>query len=182
MKTTRTAALENLAQVFRTKGYSGSTMAELARTVGIQKSSLYHLFPGGKEEMGRAVLEQVRAQSIKPSVIEPLLSDRAPADRLGLVINNLRAFYRDGRLSCLLDVMSIGEGADLFQEDFSGDMRSLIDAFAQLAKDAGYPAKGASLLGEEAVASIHGSLILSRAMNDEGPFLRALESLPEKLL
>ena len=48
--------LERLARVFRDVGYEGARLAMLAKATGLQKASLYHRFPAGKEQMARDVL------------------------------------------------------------------------------------------------------------------------------
>jgi len=44
--------------VFQDKGYEGASLADLSQATGLGKSSLYHHFPRGKEQMAEAVLEQ----------------------------------------------------------------------------------------------------------------------------
>lgn len=46
-----------LAEVFRRHGYDGASMAEISAATGLGRSSLYHWFPGGKDEMAAAVLQ-----------------------------------------------------------------------------------------------------------------------------
>ncbi len=40
-----------LDDVFRRRGYEGATLSVLSRACGLGKASLYHHFPGGKDEM-----------------------------------------------------------------------------------------------------------------------------------
>ena len=42
--------MERLAKVFRNYGYEGASMTVLAKVTGLQKASLYHRFPGGKQD------------------------------------------------------------------------------------------------------------------------------------
>ena len=48
--------MTSLVKTFRSRGYEGSSLAELAKSTGLKKASLYHRFPKGKEEMAIAVL------------------------------------------------------------------------------------------------------------------------------
>ncbi|MEO0971892.1 MAG: helix-turn-helix domain-containing protein, partial [Pseudomonadota bacterium] len=48
--------LDRLSSVFREVGYEEASMALLASASGLKKASLYHRFPGGKEQMAREVL------------------------------------------------------------------------------------------------------------------------------
>lgn len=48
---TRDLILNAFAQQLATAGYPGVSLAGVAATAGIQKASMYHHFPGGKEQM-----------------------------------------------------------------------------------------------------------------------------------
>ncbi|TGQ06111.1 helix-turn-helix domain-containing protein, partial [Mesorhizobium sp. M00.F.Ca.ET.217.01.1.1] len=43
-----------IGEVFREHGYEGASLALIGAATGLGKGSLYHFFPGGKEEMARA--------------------------------------------------------------------------------------------------------------------------------
>ena len=57
----RATALIALGEVFRARGYAAASLPELTEATGLGKGSLYLLFPGGKEEMLRAVLDDIQA-------------------------------------------------------------------------------------------------------------------------
>lgn len=48
---TRVQILDAFADQLATVGFTGISLLGVARTVGIQKPSMYHHFPGGKEEI-----------------------------------------------------------------------------------------------------------------------------------
>ena len=52
---TRGQIMDAFADQLATTGYSGISLVGVARTAGIQKPSVYHHFPGGKEEIYREV-------------------------------------------------------------------------------------------------------------------------------
>jgi TetR/AcrR family transcriptional repressor of lmrAB and yxaGH operons len=65
--------LTKCTEVFRTYGFEGATMSRISAATGLEKGSLYHRFPGGKEEM--AVAEQLRkfyAEGTKSCLLEML--------------------------------------------------------------------------------------------------------------
>jgi AcrR family transcriptional regulator len=47
-----------LDDVFRRRGYEGATLSELSRACSLGKASLYHHFPGGKDEMANVLLRR----------------------------------------------------------------------------------------------------------------------------
>ncbi len=51
-----------LDEVFRRRGYDGATLSVLSRACGLGKASLYHHFPGGKDEMADVLLQRAVAQ------------------------------------------------------------------------------------------------------------------------
>ncbi|MET0616193.1 MAG: helix-turn-helix domain-containing protein, partial [Luteibacter sp.] len=50
-----------IAETFRELGYDGATMSRITKRTGLGKGSLYHFFPGGKEDMAAAVLADIDA-------------------------------------------------------------------------------------------------------------------------
>src|SRR2546423_8572951 len=92
--------LDRLMDAFREKGYEGASLAELSAATGLNKSSLYHYFPGGKQDMAAQVMAHLDRQLT--AVYEPLQSAKPPKQKLGAMLDALVAFYEGGRKSCLL--------------------------------------------------------------------------------
>ncbi|HYZ15520.1 MAG TPA: helix-turn-helix domain-containing protein, partial [Candidatus Acidoferrum sp.] len=74
-------AVERLFTVFRDQGYAGASISQIAEATGLGRSSLYHYFPGGKEDMALAVLEHVEA-SMRERLFSPLRGAGSPTKRL----------------------------------------------------------------------------------------------------
>ncbi|MEV6693544.1 TetR/AcrR family transcriptional regulator [Micromonospora sp. NPDC051196] len=55
---TRAQIMDAFAEQLAATGYQGISLAAVGRTVGIQKPSIYHHFPGGKEDLYIAVAER----------------------------------------------------------------------------------------------------------------------------
>ena len=92
-----TVLIEALFDIFRNHGYEGTTISLLSEVTGLQKSSLYHHFPKGKEDMLRAVVGFVSGK-IHQHVIAPLLDKQInPEKRFSNLIATIRTFYCDGR-------------------------------------------------------------------------------------
>lgn len=75
---TRNDILDAAAQVFRKKGFHGSSMADIAEAVNLQKASLYH-HVASKQEILLALLD--RAIEMLTEQIAPLVKQSAPADK-----------------------------------------------------------------------------------------------------
>ncbi len=55
---TRERILYAAAELFRRQGYSGTGLKQVVAEAHAPFGSLYHHFPGGKEQLGREVIEQ----------------------------------------------------------------------------------------------------------------------------
>ncbi len=174
--------LGRLAAVFRARGFSGASLAELSAASGLKRASLYHRFPGGKEQMAREVLAAA-ADWLEREVIAPLTGDAPPAARLEAVGSALDGFYDGGAQACLLNMLSSARVEDgPFSAEIGAMFARLIDALARLGEDAGLGADVARERAERAVMLIQGALVLARGCGDRAPFRRMLGALPETLL
>jgi AcrR family transcriptional regulator len=171
--------IERLMEIFRRKGYEGTSYADLMKATGLVKASLYHRFPGGKEEMVNALLEEVDRQFAK-HVLAPAYEEGDPAGRARLIARRLQKFYGDGKRSCLLDVLSLGENRSTLNHARKS-MEFWLESLARIGKDAGLQPKMARKRAEEAVASVEGGLVLARVLGNQRPFLRVLATLPQSL-
>ena len=73
--------LTALVGLFGDRGFDSASLADIALATGLQKSSLYHRFPGGKQQMATEVANRIG--SIFGSVIlAPLESDRPLRDQV----------------------------------------------------------------------------------------------------
>lgn len=74
---TRDEILDAAAQVFRKKGFHGTSMADIAESVNLQKASLYH-HVASKQEILLALLD--RAIDMLTERIAPLAGQSGPVD------------------------------------------------------------------------------------------------------
>lgn len=176
----RDEVVRRLLAVFREHGYDGASLAALSRASGLGRSSLYHYFPGGKEDMARAVLEEVD-RWMAENVLAPLAASGPPAQRLSRMAAALDGLYDGGRSACLLGNMLVGDSRRLFLEPVKTAFTAWVSALAALARDSGMPAARARLWGQETVLSIEGALVLARGLDDPQPFRRVLRRLPRTL-
>lgn len=72
----KTELLEVAERLFREKGYQGVSLGQFARAAGIRKPSLYHHFPGGKEELFVAV--QTRMFERMGTELKQTIDDAGP--------------------------------------------------------------------------------------------------------
>lgn len=170
---------ERLTEVFRKKGYDGASYADLMKATGLVKASLYHRFPGGKEEMVVAILSEVD-RHFADYVLAPAVEEGDPKQRARQMARRLREFYDSGRAWCLLDTLTLAENRAT-QAHAKKSMEFWVERFARVGRDAGLSAGVARKRAEEAVAEIEGGLVVARVLKNRRPFLRVLAGLPIKL-
>jgi AcrR family transcriptional regulator len=173
--------LARCTEVFRTYGFEGATMSRISAATGLEKGSLYHRFPGGKEEMALAVAAGV-VEWFKTNVFDVLKQAGPPQKRLRAAAEQLRSFYAEGTKSCILDLLSIPSGGPELAAGLKGALQAWQKAFAEISQESGYGPGEARRRAEDAIMRIEGSLVLCRVLNDSKPFHRALDELGGTLL
>ncbi|MCL8382631.1 TetR/AcrR family transcriptional regulator [Xanthobacter aminoxidans] len=177
----RADILPLLGEVFREHGYEGASLAHITARTGLGKGSLYHFFPGGKEEMAAAVLAEIDGW-FEVNVYAPLRADGDPAAAVRDMLARTDAYFRSGRRVCLVGVFALGEVRDRFGAAVASYFARWRDALAAALTRAGFPSAQADDRAEEAVLAIQGALVLARALDDPAVFGRALERLGQRLL
>lgn len=174
--------LQRICDAFRAAGYEGATLATLSLATGLQKASLYHRFPGGKEQMAAEVLNMT-GEWLGKEVLQPLQGRGTPRARLEGMVARLDQFYEGGRKACLLNLMSQGQPCEgPFDATIHSLMTAWVDALSRLLHEAGIDMPLARSRAEQALISLQGSLIVSRGMGTQRPFQDFLANLPDTLL
>ncbi len=173
--------LDRLTSVFRTHGFEGASLSLISKATGLQRASLYHRFPGGKDEMAKAVLERAWTW-LNHRALAPLAGPGKAEERVNKMAQGLRTFFRGGRNSCLLDSLSFGSEENDLRRYVQEGMGAWVEALAKVARETGVPAKKARQQAQDAIGRIQGSLVMARVLKDYGPFERMLLELPTVLL
>lgn len=177
----RQEVVERLMLVIRRHGYDGASLAELSKATGLGKSSLYHYFPAGKDDMVRAVLEHVE-QQLQELLFTPLREPGPARRRLDEMVKTVDAYYRSGREACVLGNLVLGTSRTRFRGQLRAIFDQFIEAVAAVLIDGGFSKAVARARAEDAVMRIEGALVLAGGMDDPTLFGRALKQLPAELL
>jgi TetR/AcrR family transcriptional regulator, lmrAB and yxaGH operons repressor len=173
--------ITKLIPVFRQHGYEGTSLSMLAKATGLGKASLYHHFPEGKEGMAAAVMDYINC-SFRDKVLKPLNNQEQPTQKIHKMCQNLKEFYRDGRDSCFLAIMSFGEADNLFHTQVKQRLQMWLNTLTEVLMEAGIEPEIAQRRSQNAIMQIQGALILVRILDDTAPFEQVITSLPEQLL
>ena len=182
VKVTDDVVIEQLLTVFRSVGYDGATMAELAQATGLQKASLYHRFPDGKQAMAQAVLDYIDQASQTDLVAVLLNTALPPAGRLNTALAVIDALYDGGQLSCVLRALSLGSAADRFRGQIAGIFGGWLNGFTQLALDLGKTENEANQLARSVVVRVQGVLILAQTLQQPNLFGQTLAEIKADFL
>lgn len=173
--------LDRLLDTFRTQGYDGGSLADLSGATGLKKSSLYHYFPGGKEDMAVEVLAHLDRQ-LAANLYAPLRSTQSPANKVAAMLDTIDAFYEGGRKACLLERLSASVDRRAFRKPLKRAFAVWIDAVEAVCLEAGLPPGVARARAEDLVIRIEGALVVCAGTGDLPVFERTIKSLKRSLL
>src|SRR5215208_4207478 len=166
---TKAEVLDRIMDSFRRHGYDGASLATISERTGLGKSSLYHHFPGGKEQMAVEVLAHLNASL--GSTFRAVEDEPDPKKKLDLMLD---AFYEGGRKACLLERL----GASVDRARFGAPLRDTfagwMSALAGIGRAGGLSAAVARRRAEGAVVRIEGALVVAAGVGDPSVFARTI--------
>lgn len=174
------AHVPSLLDLFRQFGYDGVTLSKISQATGLGKASLYHHFPGGKDEMVEAVLITLE-QGLEQIISDTLYCEGTALTRFQTMGDRISKAYNGGQKPCLLAALMLGSAKTVFQERVQRLLELWITAIATVLIEAGLDEKLARQRGEDGVIAIQGALILAQGLGNPALFQRVIEQLPEKL-
>ena len=176
----RADILPALGEVFREHGFDGASLSVIGERTGLGKGSLYHFFPGGKEEMAEAVLAEIDGW-FAAHIFAPLRDETDAARAIARMFKSVEDYFRSGRRVCLVGALALNDSRDLFARRIKSYFARWDEALTRALIRAGH-GKNAKALSEETLAAIQGGLVLARAMNDPALFQRTLARIKARLL
>jgi TetR/AcrR family transcriptional repressor of lmrAB and yxaGH operons len=170
----RADLLAIVGEVFREHGYEGTSLALIGAATGLGKGSLYHFFPGGKEEMAAAVIAHIDGW-FEENVFLPLQNTADPHAGIERMLEATDSYFRSGRRVCLIGAFALDESRDLFAKAIKSYFGRWVAYLAEALTRSGHSPVKAEELAEETVGAIQGALTLARAFDDTAVFSRALQ-------
>ena len=172
----RSDAIAPLAEVFREYGYEGASLALITKATGFGKGSLYHFFPDGKEEMVQAVLADIQ-RWFETAIYSPLRDESDASGAINAMLDETSTYFKSGRRVCLVGALAVGNTRDRFTDAIRGYFLGWIEALQLALVRQGRDSELARSLSEEAILTIQGAIVLTRALDDAAVFQRAIEQL-----
>src|SRR5471032_82545 len=155
-----------LAEVFRLHGFEGASLARICEGTGLGKGSIYHFFPGGKEEMADAVLAEIE-------------DVQAGLDDMFRVVGR---YFQSGKKVCLVGVFALGGERDRFGIAIKQYFIDWLAALAAALERDGKDTATAAALAQDVVGGIQGALVMARACDKPALFTQALRRLRERVV
>lgn len=175
----RAEVIPRVAEAFRELGYDGASMSRITERTGLGKGSLYHFFPGGKEEMATVVLAEVD-DWFEQHVFTPL-REGEPNAAIAAMWRNVDAYFQSGGRVCLVGAFALDETRDRFATAIADYFVRWVDALALALMRSGRDAREAHAQAEDVVLGIQGALVLARAKRDSTVFQGALLRMAKRL-
>jgi TetR/AcrR family transcriptional regulator, lmrAB and yxaGH operons repressor len=151
---TRTRLLQAALLLFRQRGYHGVGIRDILDAAHAPKGSLYHHFPGGKDQMAVEVLERVASRIVAMIEREPAATTAAAMHGVGL---RLRKWMLETSASTSRSASrSVDKPAD--GDEGRGNACALIASFAAEGDTAAAVAAAARQAYERIAAVIAGRL------------------------
>jgi len=169
---TRERIVQHSAELFRRQGFAGTGVKQIVAEASAPFGSLYHFFPGGKEQLGEEVIRTSGALygQLIDAFYEPG-GDPVAATRAFFAAAAAGVRESDYADACpiatvALEVSSTSEPlrqacADVFDGWLDGATERLVEC--------GLPRKRSRALAFELIAALEGAFVLARALRSTEP-------------
>jgi AcrR family transcriptional regulator len=176
----RNKMIQSAALLFREHGYSGTGFRDVIEHSGAPRGSIYHHFPGGKEQLAADTVAW--AAAVVERRINRAAQNGDPIIALGLFVEAWREVLEDSNFRAGCPIVAVAAEADAGSTATSAAAAAFVrwqDLIARALLDAGVGRTDARRLATLVVAAIEGAILLCRARRDIRPLRdvhRALET------
>src|SRR5438309_7504652 len=172
MSSTRQRIVETSAELFRAQGYNATGVKQIVTAAQAPFGSLYHFFPGGKEELGA---EAIRVSGLLYEQLIPAVFDPAPDP-----VTGVRDFFA-GAAQHLVETdyadacpiatvaLEVSSTSEPMREACAEVFESWVARAAECLRGAGMPRARARSLALAILASLEGAFVLARASRSIEP-------------
>ncbi|TDD91383.1 TetR/AcrR family transcriptional regulator [Actinomadura darangshiensis] len=182
---TRTRLLEASAQLFREQGYTGTGLKQITAAGEAPWGSLYHFFPGGKEQLGAAAVRHSGDRYLR---LFDLVFARAEQD----TVQSVRDFFQlsvealrksDWGDGCPIATVAleVAGTSEPLRHACAEVFASWEAAIARRLTAAGIAAEQAGDLATYVLSAFEGALVLSRTAHDVRPLNVTADIVAETL-
>ena len=169
---TRDRIVDAGSELFRRQGYAGTGVKQIVAAAGAPFGSVYHFFPGGKEQLGEEV---IRTSGAMYGQLVPLFYDSAPD-----AVTATRRFF-DAAAETLRETdyadacpiatiaLEVSSTSEPLRQACADVFTSWLDDLTKRLRAEGLPPKRARELANALLCLLEGAFILGRATRDPEP-------------
>lgn len=176
-KMDRKTLLRNALSVFKEKGYSATSMNDLAAANGILKGSMYH-YVESKEALMREILEALKEHYVQKVFSKAYDESLTPLERLSVLASRAEEIYMFEEGGDFF--VNIGLETDRSHPAFASVIRSFFEEWISTLQHLYsfvLSDKLARVKAETMVAEIEGAVILMKLLKDPNYLHRTTENL-----
>jgi len=172
--------IQSAALLFRENGYSGTGFRDVIEHSGAPRGSIYHHFPGGKEQLAAETVAW--AAGVIERRITRAAQNGDPIVALGIFVDSWREVLEDSNFRAGCPVVAVAAEADAGTTATDAAAAAFTrwqELIARTLLDAGVSRTDARRLATTVVAAIEGAILLCRVRRDIRPLRdvhRALEA------
>lgn len=170
-----------LQPTFAAHGFNGASVARLAAATGLGKASLYHHFPGGKNEIAGVLLRQA-VEQLQAKVFVANGKRSTPNERLAGVIDRFVEYCDDGQGYCLVALFAQEQAPVIDQPAIAELFAAWRGVLAQCYEADGYKPKAANRAAAALINTLYGALLMARMTDEPKLFLQAAKRCKNQLL
>jgi AcrR family transcriptional regulator len=184
MSSTRDRIVETSAELFRRQGYSATGVKQIVSAAQAPFGSLYHFFPGGKEELGAAA---VRTSGALYAQLIPAVFDPAPdvvtgvRDFFGGAAEHLRQTDYEDACPIATVALEVSSSSETMREACAEVFESWIVAGTDRFVRAGLDPGTSRELTIAMLAALEGAFVLARAGRSTEPLRLAGELVAQRV-
>jgi AcrR family transcriptional regulator len=172
VESTKDRIMNSTAELFRRHGYTGTGMKQIVARANAPFGSLYHFFPGGKEQLGGEVIRS--AGEMYRQLFEDIFAAAPDAATgtsdffLGAAETLKQTDYAD---ACPIETVALEVAStnEPLREATADVFESWIATGTQRLAEAGIPEDKARELAINFIAALEGAFVLCRAMRTTEP-------------
>lgn len=174
--------VDRTSELLREQSGGDVTLSMVLEACGAQKGSLYHFFPGGKEELLAAAVKKMHAcatRHIRQCIEETQSAAEGARKHLFHVA---RLIDRPGSrlgMPFLVLAATIGESSDSVHAACDSALKEIESLFANQLVVEGLSTKEAKRLTSFAIAAIEGSILFAHVRGSSKPVKLAAETIAE---
>ena len=184
----RERLLDSAVDLLQRQGYHGTGLNELLERSEAPRGSLYHYFPGGKEQIGAEAIARAGVQ-VAAAVVHLLRAKPSVADAVealaGLLAAGLEASDFERGCPVATTALEVTPRSEPIRAAVQASFESWLAPLRERLEAGGFDRLQAARRADLAIATLEGALVLARArqdadvLRDAGRQLRALLEAPD---